>query len=61
MDMHHSVQMRIGISGTLVYKDAAGNVIGTADFKGSAPLTDEPTATQNPTQPQEALHGSDHC
>ena len=43
MQQIKSVNMRLGISGELVYHDAKGNVIGTCAFNGSVPLTDEPT------------------
>jgi uncharacterized lipoprotein YehR (DUF1307 family) len=29
---------RVGISGTLTYKDKDGNVVGTTDITGSVPL-----------------------
>lgn len=60
-----SVNMRLGISGELVYHDANGNVIGTCAFKGSVPLTDEPTESpttgaQASESPLEQSHGTDH-
>lgn len=57
MDMKQTVQMRIGISGKLVYKDAAGNVIGGTEFRGSAPLQEDQPHPE--PQQQEASHGSD--
>ena len=60
-----SVNMRLGISGELVYHDAAGRVIGTCAFKGSVPLADEPTESptldaQASQSSQEQPHGTDH-
>ena len=65
MQQIKSVNMRLGISGELVYHDAKGNVIGTCAFNGSVPLTDEPT--ESPTTGAQASessleqpHGTDH-
>ena len=35
-----SVGARLGLSGTLEFKDAHGNVLKTVDFTGSVPLDD---------------------
>lgn len=65
MQQIKSVNMRLGISGELVYHDAKGNVIGTCAFNGSVPLTDEsPESSTSDAQasqsPQEQPHGTDH-
>ena len=35
-----SLGARLGLSGTLVYKDSAGNVLKAVPFAGSVPLDD---------------------
>jgi hypothetical protein len=58
------VGARLGLAGTLEFKDAAGNVLKTVAFTGSLPLADTGlTADQAQaliTQ-QEPKHGTDDC
>lgn len=38
MTQETGLQARINITGTLVFRDDAGNVVGTTEFKGSKTL-----------------------
>lgn len=40
MQMAKPVGARLGLSGTLEFRDKAGNVLKTVDFVGSVPLDD---------------------
>ena len=54
---------RLGLSGTLVYKDAAGNVLKAVPFAGSVPLSDTGLTVEQAQQlinSQEPHHGSDN-
>lgn len=58
------VKMKVGISGTLVFKDAAGNVIGSTEILDPAlpvqkiPQPEAPIEGK-PSTPQENRHGTD--
>lgn len=55
---------RLGLSGTLVYKDAAGNVLKTVEMTGSVPLSDTGLTVEQAQElitTQEPHHGSDDC
>jgi hypothetical protein len=53
---------RLGLAGTLEFKDAAGNVLKRVDFTGSVPLADSDLSVEQAQQlitQQEADHGCD--
>ncbi len=53
---------RLGLSGTLEFKDAAGNVLKRVDFTGSVPLAGAGLSAEQAQElitQQEANHGSD--
>lgn len=69
MQVAQTVNMRLGISGTLVFADANGNEVGAMHISGSAPLVDDQDQDQdqapNPGAPAPELtteqsHGPDH-
>ncbi len=58
------VKMKVGISGTLVFKDAAGNVIGSTEILDPAVPARKISQPEAPVEgkpftPQENLHGTD--
>jgi len=62
MTFSAGVGARLGLAGTLEFKDAAGNVLKRVDFTGSVPLTDTGLSVEQAQQlitQQEADHGSD--
>ncbi len=65
MQVAQTVNMRLGISGTLVFADANGNEVGAMHISGSAPLVDDQDQAPNPgaAAPElttEQSHGTDH-
>ena len=54
-----AVGARLGLSGTLEFKDAQGNVLKTMDFTGSVPL-DEAGLTVEQAQELINTQGADH-
>ncbi len=65
MQVTKNINMRIGISGTLVFHGANGEVLGTTHISGSAPIAEpdeSPTTDAQASQPSlEQSHGPDHC
>ena len=58
------VKMKVGISGTLIYKDAAGNVLGSTEMVDPAVQAQKNPQPEAPVEgkpftPQENLHGTD--
>lgn len=66
MEITKTVNMRLGISGTLVFANDQGETVGEMHMSGSAPLaSDEEPATHTPgaAAPElttEQHHGTDH-
>jgi hypothetical protein len=66
MEIIKTVNMRLGISGTLVFANDQGETVGEMHMSGSAPLAgDEESATHTPgaAAPEpttEQHHGTDH-
>ena len=57
-----SVGARLGLSGTLEFKDAEGRILKTVDFVGSVPLADAGLTVEQAQElinTQGANHGSD--
>lgn len=50
--------LRVAVRGTLEYRDADGNVIGTATLSGTLPL--QPSPTTPDADEAGADHGLDH-
>lgn len=63
MQLTQTAGAAIGISGTLEYRDAAGNIIGATQLVGSIPLADiglsESEAQQIIHQQEGAKNGTD--
>lgn len=57
MDNTASVGARLGLSGTLEFRDKDGNVLKTVDFVGSVPLEQTGMSVE---QAQSLIEGTNH-